>query len=305
MKIFHYLKYVGLSVFLAIALVLVGINFAQAKEKGVKAKPSSSWRAVILDTVGSNLKGVGGSRYSVDDGGWIYDDSESDVTIYATIGRIGGAPYRTVFRFECYYPAQVEIQGVSQNELYLDPDLNYCGYPPDGSYTKCLFDFLNNNHPWDDKYTRIHFGFFGPYVSSRNEADWEQMEIGETKPLRTWINIEAMHNPYSFGNCSECDRENYHSIEMNTHDACLTRDSIDTWRVIIDTDFNNPDYPASTVPPFDSYYTESDFILERYCECVLSPFSKPKKPRYITEFRHPSWGRGHVQFEINFIYSGR
>lgn len=267
-----------------VAIFVTGVVFVLAAGKG---KPHS-WKAVILDTV-SNLIGADASRHN--DEGWVYNDNERDVTVYATIGD----PFRTIFRFVAYHPVQVKFQNIFQSELYDDPDYISCGFPPGDS---CLFDFINNSHPWDEQYRKVQFYFFGPYVSSKEEADWELMEIGEEKEMRAWILIEANNLT---GDCSECNSENYHSLEMNTHDALLIRDAEDVWRIALNTDFNNPSYPAHTEPPFDFIWSDMDFVREIYCECVeVKPPKGKRPPTYRKEQRYPAWGRGNLAFQIKF-----
>lgn len=269
----HKLKLFVLMSILMVALIFVGIIFAQGK-----GKKSKRWNldAVILDT-GGNL--VGSEELGFNDEGWVYSDNEENVTSYAVIGR----PERMIFRFRIYYPRKIRFQGIIPLDYDFDPDLQSCGFPSEVSEAGiCLFDFLNGEHPYDEQYRMVDISFFGPFVGCQDDADWEMMDIDVPQPGRAWISMEA-HNLY--GDCSECDFDNYHSIVMNTYGACLIRDSLDSWILSVDTDFRDP----------------NDYMREKYCVCVkVKPTKGKKPPRYYKETRYPAWGQGLMEFQIKF-----
>jgi hypothetical protein len=272
----------------------------------VKGKPPK-WRAVILDLPDSNLTGLDNWRHNSE--GWEYADEEGDVTIYATIGT--GAGYRSIFRFMAYYPVQVLFRNINLDYyVYHGQDLKDCRFPTETSPgTRCLFDFLNDSHPWDEGYMGVQFGFFSPYSSDKNEIDYENMAIGETMKMRMWFYVEAQNIG---GDCSECNEESFHSIEGNAHgdvnpnqpdrlpyDIYLIRDALDTWRIVVNTDFDNPNY-SFPEDPYMFWYNNDDGIREKYCVCVEKQFNK-KKTILTKEDRYPASGRGHMQFQMKFI----
>lgn len=238
--------------------------------------------AVILDTKAGygNIVGLEGSR-NPDGEGWAYNDNEEDVIIYATIGK----PYRMIFRFRVYYPLQIRFQGI-QGNLYFDPDdPNYSKFPPNDIG---LFGFLNGEHPYDEQYMRVDISFFGPFVDSKDDANCEKMDPGEERDMRAWISLDA-HNLW--GDCSECDIENYHSVVMNTYDASITRGigvDVDSWIMSVDTYFLG----------------DNNYMREKYCECVeVKPRKGKRPPIYKKENRYPAWGTGNLKFKIKFTRS--
>jgi hypothetical protein len=298
------IKMLGLIAIISLFFVFLVSGFPFSSGKGKPAK----WRAVILDLPDSNLTGLDSGRYN--DEGWEYADEEGDVTIYATIGTMAGS-YRSIFRFMTYYPVQVLFQDITQDfYVYHGEDLVDCGFPTDTPpITRCLFDFLNSPHPWDEGYMRVQFGFFSPYSPDKNEVDYENMPIGDTMKMRMWFYVEAQNMG---GDCSECNEESYHSIEGNAHgelnpfhsdrlpyEIYLVRDAVDTWRIVVNTDFDNPNY---TFPedPYMFWYNSDNGIREKYCVCVEKQFNK-KKTIFLKEDRYPASGRGHMQFQIKFI----
>ena len=75
-----------------------------------------------------------------------------------------------------------------------------------------------------------------------------------------WFSLDA-NNMY--GDCSECSPEANHSLEGNTQDAWITRQSQDTWTATVITDFLNRPVPSDQPPPFDLTaisYSTHDFL---------------------------------------------
>ncbi|HDZ25374.1 hypothetical protein LCGC14_0922090 [marine sediment metagenome] len=273
MKKLQNLRLFVLVSILMVALIFVGIILSHPNDKKM-----NRWEleAVILDT-GGNLVGLE-ERIKSNGEGWAYSDNEENVTSYAVIGR----PARTIFRFRIYYPLQIRFQNIiGYDECDFDPDLKCSKFPPDNT---SLFEFLNGDHPYDAQYRMVDISFFGPFVDSRDDANWEMMDPGESRSGRAWISMEA-HNLH--GDCSECDVDDYHSLIMNTYDASIKRgvEDVDSWILSVDTNFDGP----------------NDYMREKYCECVkVEPTKGKRPPRYYKETRYPAWGQGHIEFQIKF-----
>lgn len=302
------IKPVSFVMIVSLFIAFIFLGFLHSSGKG---KPAN-WKAVILDQPGSNLVGLDSWRYNGE--GWEYADEEGDVTIYATIGTMAGS-YRSIFRFMAYYPVRVLFQDITQySYVYHGEDLVDCGFPTvTPPITRCLFDFLEGPHPWDAGYMRVQFGFFSPYSTNKKEIDYENMAIGDTMKMRMWFYIEAQNMG---GDCSECNEESCHSIEGNAHgdfnlnhpyrypyDIYLIRDAVDIWRIVANTDFDNPNY-AFPEDPYMFWYNSDNGIREKYCVCVEKEFNK-KRTIFLKEDRYPASGRGHMEFQIKFIKSSK
>jgi len=253
------------------------------------AAPPSKWKAVILPS--ANLSGDP-ARYQSALGGEVYDDAESNVDVYATIGSMGGGPYWTVFRARVYFPEKIYIDGVVPTSIQLDetPGLVYDGYPPDG--TTQMFDFLNGLHPYDQSYT-IGISFCGPYVSSRAEAEWESKPVGWTVQGRAVIEIQ--HDSIG-GDCYACPVTNYHDILLQSHDAWLVKETATTYAVTVNTNFNNPDYAIGPAPWMGS---GKDYILNRYCRC--DPRISKKGTYYVKTYYFPELGSAPMAFQLKYV----
>jgi hypothetical protein len=275
----------GLGAFLVLFSFLAS-RPASLLGTGGGAKPVK-WKAVISDQ-SANLIGTG-DRYIGD--GWVYDDRESGVDVYAVIG----SPYRMIFRLFLSRPNQFAFIDIYQKELLTDGTLKFSKYPPDGS--RNMFAFLGDFHPWDDNYLRAQISFFGPWVSSKAEADWENMLIGESRPVRMWMSLEARNLT---GDCSECSPDDYHSLEGNTLDAYIVRESPDTWTAVVDTHFVHfPTNPTTFDYP-NVIYDNNDFFREFYCECI--PTKVKNRIVYSKETRNSARGAAEgLAFKIKFI----
>lgn len=265
-----------------------------------KAGPPAKWKAVILKS-SANLRG---DSWRLDTGnyqGYVYDDAEDAIDAYAVIGTINSNPraYRTIFHFFVYYPEKVFFHDIDQRtyieESAANPPLVKCGFPD--PTRKCLFDFLNGQHPYDNQYLAIQFGFYGPWTYVKNEADWEAMPIlGDPKPMRMWVYVDAKN---LYGDCVDCNTNTYHSIEVNTFDSWLQRTGTNDWTFTVDATFNNPNKPISPGPSFDNNYLENEFIAEKYCERVQTKSGKRILSSKVT--RWPAWGGGNMAFQIKFV----
>jgi hypothetical protein len=320
MKKFRKLKLFGLVGILVVALAFIGMNFVQAEVKGQrKGKPPGKekepeylWRAIILqdpDTSepGGNLLGEEG-RLDWDSGffGYIYIDTDDpgndqdNIRIFGNkinYSRKGG--YSTVFsyfNFEVKHDIQVQIWDLSLSEDEdEDPISNGCGFP-EGS---CLSEFLNNSHPMEG-YERIYFGFTSPCDFNHNEQPFY-----EPIKLRMHFQIDATDDDCSDSYCLHSIEGNAHGCSPNESGDCgfcpgpegipfiyLERMGTDVWKVYVHTDFN---------------MQESDMIQEKYFDTVVveEPVGKRGKMKEVTKRMplYPTWGRGHMAFQIVFIRS--
>ncbi|MCJ7486451.1 MAG: hypothetical protein MUQ25_09850, partial [Candidatus Aminicenantes bacterium] len=138
---------------ISIVLCLLGIGLVVVLSGSLsRAAAPASWKAVILP--GGNLLGDE-SRNSGSLGGWVYDDAEPSVDVYATIGT-SGKLYRTIFHMNVYFPEKVLFSGIGFNPVVLGSN-TYPGFPMETT----LGEFIEGQHPYDDQYLAIQFGFFG------------------------------------------------------------------------------------------------------------------------------------------------
>ncbi len=257
-----------------------------------RAAASAKWLAVVLE--GGNLSGDL-SRYQSNYGGYVYDDAESAVEVYATMGMMSGSggTYWTIFRTWIYYPEKIYIDGMDQFTSFeqdTTPGLVFNGYPPGGQAT--LTQFLNGPHPYDQRYT-INIGFFGPYVNSRAEADWENKPVGWILPGRAFIMITDATS----GDCNVCSATDYHEIQIQTHDAELVKESSTSYLVKVHTTFSDPAH-AIVGPPWTTNITK-DYILNQYCVCV--PRTSKRSTYYVKEYRYPELAKAPMDFEIRYV----
>jgi hypothetical protein len=269
-----------------ITLAFGFLAFVVLSLSGARGADPQTWKAIILP--GGNL--IGDSKRDDSSlGGSVYDDSEVAVEVYATIGTINSHPrqYRTIFHMNVNFPEYVRFSGIMPSFFeFLKFDSNP-GFP-----TGTLFEFLNNKHPYDGQYLAIQFGFFGDYTADRSEADWTSMAIGERKPMRMYVEIVSRK---LIADCSECDLTNYHTIEINSFDAVITRTGANEWIISVTANFdqipNTLTYPNS--------YTEYEFIADKYCVCQES---KVHNKTYTTKaIDYASWGYGNFSFAIKFV----
>ena len=87
--------------------------------------------------------------------------------------------------------------------------------------------------------------------------------------------------------------------ERIPYDIYLVRDALDIWRIVVNTDFDNPSY-SFPEDPYMFWYNSDDGIREKYCVSVEKQLNK-KKIIHLKEDRYPVSGRGHMEFQIKFI----
>ena len=262
-----------------------------------RAAAPARWKAALSATgnlVGDPARASGGS--STD---YVYDDAESAVDVYATIGTINSSHrgYRTIFKLIVYPPAKVFFNDIIAKAFYTDSALIANGFPDPGR--PGLFDFLNGPHPFDAQFASVQVAFFGPFTSSREEADWETWPIGVPKPMRLWISVDAKNLN---GDCTECDPENYHSVEVNSFDAVLVRRGPNEWTASVTATFDDPEKPVPSGTSFDGNYSMNEFIAEKYCECI--EIITKKTTSLVKTLRRPAWGSAMaLDFQIRFLKS--
>jgi len=271
---------------LSIIFCLLGIGMAVVLSGSLsRAAAPASWKAVILTTAGN----LSGDSYRLDPalGGYVYNDLENSVDVYATIGNMGRL-YRTIFHMNVYYPEKLFFSGINLIPTSTGNGDTYPGFP-DG---KTLFTFINGPHPYNDQYLAIGFGFFGEYATNRAMADWTSMGIGDTKPMRMYVSIDAKNFQ---GDCSECDPNSYHGVEINSFDAELERTGTDNWTIHVNADFAQ--YPDSLTYP--ARYSSDEFVAEKYCTCVEQTV---RRKTYLSKgINYAAWGTGSMVIDIKFV----
>lgn len=304
MRKFHNLKLLGLVTILAGVLIFVGINFVLAGSKG----KNYTWKAVILND-SLNLAGEDGIPNGE---GWMYEDSDEYVNVSAGMGWCMSGPkkptrcYYPYFAFEVNHPTKIQFKNMLLDTWGEDEKLVRCGFPTDVlGWPDCLENFLNNEPQPMEGYKRVFFGFRGPSCTNQEDADINNMQIGVPMQIRLRFFIEGQD---LYGSCEECYKLYYHCVRGVAHgytkpnfgqpDIYLVRMDTDTWKIVVNTDFDNPNYSNSSYPAVFDY--QNDMISEEYCECEEVPF-KGKKIRYKKHIRHSAWTRGHMEFQIKFI----
>lgn len=295
-------KYVITGILGISIVAVISFTFLAAE----KPSPGYNWKAVILES-SVNMTGGYGGVYDSNYQGWVYDDNDEYTNVkvfvrtYSDRGR-GENYYAPVFALEVLTPTQIGLQGIVVGETGSDTALNSCGFPNTlgGELPDCWETFLSQPHPASG-YQSAQFMHEGKCCMTQEEADFNYMEIGATKVMRAhfWINGQNI-----YGTCDECDPLNYHQVtayahgylKNGTYDISLTRESLDTWRVVVNTAFDNLDYTGSF--PY-AFSWESDQIWESYCECV---YEKVKNREVLTKStRYSSWARAPIHYEMLFI----
>jgi hypothetical protein len=293
-------KYVLAGILGVFIIVAASLPFLAAE----KPSPGYTWKAVILDSSANMTGGYGGVH---DSGypGWVYNDSDefTNVKVFVrTYSNRGNNYYTPVFVLEVLTPTQIGLQGIVIGDYGFDPALNSCGFPntPRAMLPYCWNTFLSTPQPASG-YHSAQFMHEGICCMTQEEADFNNMDIGATKVMRSyfWINGQNI-----YGTCDECDPLNYHQVtayahgylKNGTYDISLTRESLNSWKVVVDTAFDNPDYVGSFP---DAFSWDADKIWESYCECV---YEKVKKREVLTKkMRESSWVRAPIHYEMLFI----
>jgi hypothetical protein len=270
---------------LSIVFCLLGIGMVVVLSGSLsRAAAPASWKAMILP--GGNLSGDD-NRLDRESGGYVYNDLEASINVYATIGMMGKY-YRTVFHMDVYYPEKVFFSGIELIPKSSGSAETYPGFPDQNT----LFTFINGPHPYDDQYLAIQFLFFGEYTANKAMADWTTMGIGDTKPMRMFVPISSKN---FLGDCSEFIPNNYHSIVINSLDAVLERTGTNDWTVHVDTNFDMA--PESlTYPP---NYSSEEFVAEEYYTCIEQTIRR--KTQLAKVANYAAWGTGRMVFDIKFV----
>ncbi|MCX6567833.1 MAG: hypothetical protein NT147_02125 [Candidatus Aminicenantes bacterium] len=275
---------------ISIVFCLIGIVMVVVLSGNLsRAAAPASWKAVILP--GGNLLGDAG-RLDGSLGGYVYNDAENSVDVYATLSTINTGPknYRTAFRMNVYFPEKVSFSGINLIPMSAGSVDTYPGFPNQNT----LFTFINGPHPYDSQYLVIQFGFVGEWTLDRAKADWTKMGLGDSMPMRMSVLIEAKN---LLGECGECILNNYHSIEINSFDAVLERTGTNDWTIHVDANLGpNPD---EILPAFPYAWSSYEYVAERNCTCVEQ---KVRNKTYMTKvINYAAWGTGHIAFDIKFV----
>ncbi|HUU37195.1 MAG TPA: hypothetical protein VMW46_03195 [Candidatus Desulfaltia sp.] len=251
------------------------------------------------------MRGVGDGNYDYNLGGWVYNDSDESANVRVGIRTWINKKTRTyepVLTLEVLSPTQIGLQGIVIGQRGSDSNLNSCGFPnTQGDVLQCWEMFLNQPQP-QAGYQRAQFQHYGDRCMTEEEADFNNMGIGNTKVMHLSL---LMQGQDIMGTCDECDPGNYHQVngyahgydkDNGTYDISLTRESLDTWRVSVDIAFDNPNYSESFP---DAFSWHDDKIWESYCECVSA---KDRKRTVVTKsIRESSWVRAPISYEMLFI----
>lgn len=225
-------------------------------------------------------------------GGYVYDDAESAIEVYATIGMMSGGTNWTIFRTWVHSPEQIEIRNMVPFALYQDASLPLVppSYP-DGSTH--WYEFLNGFHPYDSHYL-VDVVFAGPYVPTRADADWENKPIGWTLCGRVAISI--MPEEFTSSDCHLCLAD-HHQIFIQSHKAKLIKESATTYRLVVNEDFSDTSRLWGTAPPWTTHIAK-DYILHRFCDCVARV---SKRTTYeVMEYHYPEIG--YAPFNLEMLY---
>jgi hypothetical protein len=292
-------------------LVIIGSNIVQAQGKSKKPpKPSENYTwEVKVEEYSNNLYAVGR-----EDG--IYRDSEQFVNVsyyvqtYINV-KFKETWYTPIFRIDILPGAQIGFQGVGDPVVGNPPvdeggeilDYSGGGFPPEGRLS--LFEFLNQPHP-QLGYEKVMIVLKGYSYQDKDQADFTKMTIGESKKmiLTMWIvgqNYDA--------DCSECIPEDFNNIMADAFgfydsglytpwpaDLYVIKEDEDNWRVVVNTEFNNPTYTPA------DYYTVFGYkvgrIYQEYYECV--PVQVKKRTVMQRQTVRPYWARARMAFEMLF-----
>jgi hypothetical protein len=187
----------------------------------------------------------------------------------------------------------------------LDP--NACGFPGiDKNGGECLYEHLGASSP---RFHPIDNGQpYGYAALNFRVSDLDFNTMPENQPVAaSMLMYVEMQDVY--GTAADCNPDTNHNVRANAHgwaspntehafDVMLTRTGIDTWKVSVDTAFDNPDWIPDEDDP--RFLLMHDWLYERYCEGVIG-----RTPKQSTKTTHqPSWsipGLGpRVKFDIEF-----
>ncbi|MFC2163601.1 hypothetical protein ACFLT2_01240 [Acidobacteriota bacterium] len=301
----------GLVFILAIALVFVGIDFAQGqvetlgKPPGKEKKPNYVWSVVILDDPGFGLKGIDNARNDANWHGWIYDDSESNVNVGVEIRRApfdGVEKYWTRFYLEIFYPVQVDFNFIPYEAWFYPntPDA-LCKYPGDYLSTDpmSMLHFLQDSYHPHPSYEKVYFKFNTDRSVDQNQIDYEQWTYHDHLGFLCDVS-GSPPQAYSFVPCEEYEVFEFSHIEFgadNNDDGdygYFERIGEDVWKVVVG---------AEIYPPYDYTNGPGDWnawATDWYNFCVETQFNKNKKAStYDAIFS--SQGSLDIKFEILFI----
>ena len=253
-----------------------------------------TWKSVILPT-SVNLEAAA------------FNDSDefANVSVFIREYSSGGLKqYAPVLILEVLAPEQVGMKGMLIGPWGFDSRYAGCGFPDCQNadlpcyLPTCWETFLNGPKTG---YQRVVFMHEGARFSTKEEADLDSMPSGETRVMRLHLLLQGQD---VMGPCDQCNTYNYHQVEGSAHgdaadgtglDIYLTRPYQDTWRVVVNTNFDRRTY--DTWPTL--FNPSDDKLWESYCECLPEKVGKRIVQTKYT--RHSSWVRAHLGYEMEFI----
>ena len=241
--------------------------------------------------------------------GWVYNDGDEFANVNVFIRTYINKPniryYTPVFSLDVYTPSQVEFKDIVLSSWGEDSQLNRCGFPNTQGWQMpfCLEAFLNQPHPASG-YKRILLLHEGLCCATQEEADFTLMGIGDRKVMRLHGYIEGQN---IYGDCDELNPYDQHCVYLkargygetpNDYDIYLERSDTNVWKVVVCTQFNNPE--RSNFYP-DAFDYQDDEIFTEYGDCVPTKIKNRIVDKKVIQ--HPAWARGSVAYEILFIRS--
>jgi hypothetical protein len=283
---------VGIAGISVIAVVAIAALMAASKPV------QYTWKAVILDS-STNLTAA------------TYNDSDefANVSVFIREYSSGGTKqYTPVFTLEVLGPTLVGMMGMVVGSYGLDTNLVCCGFPEcqnanlPCNLPTCWESFLNGPKIG---YQHMSFMHEGARYPTKEEADFASMAIGEKRVMRLHFLIQGQE---VMGSCDQCNPYNYHQVEGDAHgdttdgsglDIYLTRENQDTWKVVVNTNFDRRTY--DTWPT--TFNWNDDKLWESYCECISEKVGKRTvQTKYIQK---SSWVRAHLGYEMEFIRTAK
>jgi len=296
----------------SVLLGILGISLisvvALALFPGAPRPVQYTWKAIIIDP-SPNLTGGVGGVYDSGFPGWIYEDSDEFATVSVGIRKWitrTTTTYEPLLRLEVLSPTQFGLKDIQVGEVFgTDTDRYSCGFPntQGGTLPYCWDTFLNHFHP-QEGYQKAQLLHYGDRFMTEAEADITKMlpEERETRVMHLSLFIQGQD---IYGSCDQCDSLDYHQVDGDAHgywkpeiggfDIFLTRINENTWKVVVNTDFDNP---AKQDKWPGAFSWGADKIWESYCECVPGT---GKNGRLTKTIQYSSWVRAHLCYEMLFI----
>ncbi|UCE41849.1 MAG: hypothetical protein JSV17_02350 [Candidatus Aminicenantes bacterium] len=326
MKNFRSLRLLGLVALLAFTFVFVGIDFVdgQVKTLGKPDKPPGkdkgekyAWSAVILPASGGYLSSIAGFGDPVsipelnDQLGWLFNDSDENVNVYAEIRGPVQDQYGAVFIFEILNPVPDQkkitfdyVYGPTadfRDNLPTGWEAKVCRYPGCidpicRSNAMCVFNFLQSYpHPYET-YDKMWFHIHSKWSYDRNKVDFEQWATRQD--LGFWLDFQI--RPGVGIKCNPADLAEHNNVlfddETREYGYFEKIDSgdenIDMWRAVAGMNINDV--------PFIDDPNKNVSIGERYYDCSEVQVNNKKTKLELVQI-HSIDGSCDLIFEIVFI----